>query len=117
MIFKKTYLSFAIRVVITAVVVFSASYLFMVYAEWSGPTAQPALEDKPFPLNIGPDHQTKLGPLAVSGVIEADQGLITGLGPKDCDGESDRGLIWFDNEGNLVFCQKDINENYEWKPF
>ncbi len=102
-----------LKVLIISLAIFSATYIFVAFASWQGPT------EDPFPefLHEGAISQTKTGPLSVGGVLEADQGIIlnnTGGTRPTCEAPK-RGLIWYHRDTDeLALCKKNDAGTYEW---
>ncbi len=116
-IFKNIGITFAI-----AFCIFSATYIFVVLADWTGPTsAPPTMTEIPTFLNVGPIDQTKTGPLSIAGIVRAEGGIIINAGGATrptCEA-SIRGMIWHNRttSDELEYCQKGVDDTYSWKSF
>ncbi len=111
-----------LKVLIISLAIFSATYIFVVLADWTGPTsAPPTMTEIPTFLNVGPEDQTKTGALSIAGIVRAEGGIIINAGgaTRPTCQASIRGMIWHNRttSDELEYCQKGVDDTYSWKSF
>ncbi len=111
-----------LKTLIIAFCIFSATYIFVVLADWTGPTsAPPTMTEIPTFLNVGPIDQTKTGPLSIAGIVRAEGGIIINAGgaTRPTCQAAIRGMIWHNRttSDELEYCQANEEGTYEWKSF
>ncbi len=95
--------------------IFAVSFVFIVLADWQGPT------ETPFPefLHEGSEPQTKIGPIRLGGLMASDSVTINpeGISEPTCD-IGNRGILWVirpvGERDELISCFNNENNNNVW---